>query len=292
MPMHVQRRPGFTLIELLVVIGIIAVLVGILLPVLGSAREASKAAVCLSNLRSLGQATVAYSSDYSLRVPQPGDEQDIGNSGEAQQQRRDALWFNALDPYLGQIVTDGTAANRNYVSFKQDPSYQDLPVTVNGTEYTEEDVRTYKMNVYFGHDGIPGLNPTAELGKRAGDTVAFYRLTDVPTASETMLYADGRAHDTPRADGGIDPDEFAMNETYMGLRHGDGANLTFADGSASYQENPIRLTDNTEYRVWYRRYADRNNFTDEDRTLWPRAIFNFRPESFAANGGEPMARRY
>ena len=63
------RSHAFTLIELLVVIAIIAVLAALLLPALTAAKAKGKRAVCLSNLRQTGIATVTYAQDNEGKIP-------------------------------------------------------------------------------------------------------------------------------------------------------------------------------------------------------------------------------
>jgi prepilin-type N-terminal cleavage/methylation domain-containing protein/prepilin-type processing-associated H-X9-DG protein len=64
-----RRTKAFTLVELLVVIGIIAVLIGVLLPVLKSAREQAVSLQCQSNLRSCGQILYLYASQNKGFLP-------------------------------------------------------------------------------------------------------------------------------------------------------------------------------------------------------------------------------
>lgn len=63
------RRNAFTLIELLVVIGIIAILAAILFPVFAQAKNAAKKSVCLSNMKQVAMATIAYSKDFDESTP-------------------------------------------------------------------------------------------------------------------------------------------------------------------------------------------------------------------------------
>ncbi|MEM9915724.1 MAG: prepilin-type N-terminal cleavage/methylation domain-containing protein [Planctomycetota bacterium] len=91
------RRPGFTLIELLVVIGIIALLIGILLPVLAGARKEAISISCSSSLRQMGIGLAVYHNDYRERGPYAGA---VIDWDQRDPDTNNLPWMQQLDTYL------------------------------------------------------------------------------------------------------------------------------------------------------------------------------------------------
>jgi prepilin-type N-terminal cleavage/methylation domain-containing protein/prepilin-type processing-associated H-X9-DG protein len=100
---HARPR-AFTLIELLVVIAIIAVLIGILLPSLGAARESGRTVKCQANIRGLAQALVAYSVDYKGQFPPVLNEAPDRDTGKLSM-----IWYD--EARIGQYLPQSDDSN-------------------------------------------------------------------------------------------------------------------------------------------------------------------------------------
>jgi prepilin-type N-terminal cleavage/methylation domain-containing protein len=105
-----SRKHAFTLIELLVVISIIALLVSILLPALGHAREVTRTVSCLAQVRQFGIAVATYESDHkgvitTYQYAPP----TAALPGEVWQYK--VYWYNAYHLYMaGKAVNAATGA--------------------------------------------------------------------------------------------------------------------------------------------------------------------------------------
>ena len=144
---------GFTLIELLVVIAIIALLMGILFPVLRKAKAQGKDVVCRSNLKQVGLAANFYAGEYEMFIPR-----------SAEWGGKIKPWFQLFMPYLAQ-----KAVNDDYRTVKifRCPSYPNKEQTV-----------CFVVNGWGG-DGISG-------GMQGTPT----KLTDCPRPASIIYLAD------------------------------------------------------------------------------------------------------
>ncbi len=89
-----QRRAAFTLIELLVVIATIAILTGLLLPALSSAKARGRQSSCTSNLHQIGLAMTMYADDHAGWLPTTMH--DAGG-------QTNLSWIFTLRPYVGNV---------------------------------------------------------------------------------------------------------------------------------------------------------------------------------------------
>ena len=213
-----RRAAGLTLVELLVCVAIIALLVALLLPALARARDAADALRCLSRQRQLSVATLMHQHDEAGRFPRPlrGDPSTLpphlaGRLSVAE--RAEAVWFNALNPYLS--LGGGAAARQ--ATLKQDP------VADRREPAWRELNRTIKMNRHFCDD---------EAG------VFFTYGRDVAEPGRTVLFADGRASDVHPNDP-VHARSYDLTEGLVAPRHGGAANVAFVDGHGRRIHQPL-----------------------------------------------------
>ena len=94
------RRHGFTLIELLVVIGVIALLLGIMLPALAGARETARQTKCLGSVQQLVQGLTCYSTDYREIFPHWSAWQVYQGDGSSNEDTPGPGWAELMEQYV------------------------------------------------------------------------------------------------------------------------------------------------------------------------------------------------
>jgi prepilin-type processing-associated H-X9-DG protein/prepilin-type N-terminal cleavage/methylation domain-containing protein len=260
---------GFTLIELLVVIGIIAVLIALLMPVLAGAREAANRVKCLANLRSMAQAAHMHAQEHRGYMPIAGwqspTQLGVGAVPEGLNDRNRTkymyyydrgngfwraiplpaalghymgikLWDREIgsDQYLHDDVLSSDAARAPFQCPSQDPDAV-RPGSTCGDDHFGNGTDVY-MSYVFNAEFL------GRLINGWGRETPAGRLAAVRRPAEVFLFADGVRSSAPWGYAVIDAyseDETLGDEIVGGTqyqfdfpRHRNRVNIAFVDGHA------------------------------------------------------------
>ena len=151
------RGSAFTLVELLVVIGVIALLIGVLLPVLSKARAQAQRAQCLANLRSMELAQMLYAEDLGNELV------DAGDGSYAPQ----GSWIDMLQPYSATPLLRRCPSDNS-------PYFDALDTDLSPAVYR---LTSYGLNSYITSHAPLGTTPPVII-------------TNVPYSSEVIQFVE------------------------------------------------------------------------------------------------------
>ena len=232
--MKIQK--AFTLIELLVVIAIIAILMAILMPALNRVKEQGKRAACLGNMRQLTLTWIMYADDNDDKIVNGeayGGGDGLAPTPTSGHHKGEQYWTgdDIADFWMGtslpELLQKKAIRAGALFSYCKDENLYRCPTGVRG------EMRTYTIT-----DAMNGLRREGtydgNVGARNGRTVLWVKRRSEITApgpAFRIVFLD---------EGRITPDSYAthyVNERWWDppfVRHGDGTNVSYADGHADY----------------------------------------------------------
>jgi prepilin-type N-terminal cleavage/methylation domain-containing protein/prepilin-type processing-associated H-X9-DG protein len=235
---------AFTLTELLVVIGLIAVLISLLLPVVGRVRAAANSAACLSNLRQMNTAWTMYLTENHGRLPHY-----VYNTPSQAEVAWRSYWLGVLDTYRVRDAALLCPVADEPIPFPQvgDKGAGNVKYAWNGKFMTAASVT--RLNDVIYRVGSYGYNRrlTVEGGYGGGTLMdpVVTRINQIRNLSEVPAFFDCAMPDALPDNGAavlpVTPPNNLRGELGPGTkdhwrfllaRHGRAINVGFADGSA------------------------------------------------------------
>jgi prepilin-type N-terminal cleavage/methylation domain-containing protein/prepilin-type processing-associated H-X9-DG protein len=227
-----KTRSAFSLVELLVVLGVIALLIAILIPVLGRARESARSTACLANVQQWGQAFQMYLNDNSNGRPMPA-----WTSSDLTTLR----WWEMLSPYHERVQAALLCPDAAVASDESpDPGNGVRRTYVPGSASTAWRAPTYDVAapqwVLRGDwRGSYGINTWVFSRSKPGpDTIRFPARSPerVPMLADACDPLVQPQNDDPVPKNTANPKEETGMARYCIARHAAAVNCVFLDGHA------------------------------------------------------------